>query len=444
MHGTPSLTSISTRTERIAKLAKQIRDKPLTSLSQHIDEEWLREAYKRTRKDGAAGIDGQTMTEYGEKLEENIRELLNRAKSGRYRAPPVRRVHIPKGDGRKTRPIGIPTAEDKVLQRAVVMVLEPVYEQEFLESSYGFRRGRSAHDALAALWQQAMRMRGGWALEADIEGFFDAVDHGMLREMLHKRVRDGVVLRLIGKWLNAGVMEGGERRHPETGTPQGGVISPILANVYLHEVLDVWFEQEVRPRLRGAAHLVRFADDFVMLFELEHDARRVMDVLPKRFDKYRLRLHPEKTRLIEFKPPSGVEPPSGFEPRNGKSFDFLGFRHFWAKSRKGNWVVMKKTMPSRLSRALRAINQWCRFNRHQPVREQHQKLLAKLRGHANYYGVIGNSAALAALRHWTINIWAKWLMRRSNRGISWETFNRLLKVYPIPVPRLRKSAANVS
>lgn len=432
MTGTLRPRTISTKTERIAELAKQIRDKPLTSLSQHIDVEWLREAYERTRRDGAAGVDGQTMAEYGAELEKNLERLEDRAKSGQYRAPPVRRVHIPKGDGRKTRPIGIPTAEDKVLQRAVVMVLEPVYEQEFLDCSYGFRRGRNAHGALEALWSRTMKMRGGWMLEADIEGFFDAVDHGLLREMLQRRVRDGVVLRLIGKWLNAGVMEAGELRHPETGTPQGGVISPLLANIYLHEVLDVWFEHEVKPRLRGAAHLVRFADDFVILVEQEVDARRVVEVLPKRFEKYRLRLHPEKTRLIEFKPPKDSDPPSD----SGRSFDFLGFRHFWALSQKGNWVVKRKTMPSRFSRALKSINRWCRLNRHRPLQEQHRMLLAKLRGHNAYYGVIGNAASLAALEYWTVLIWQKWLGRRANRRLSWEDFDRVLKAFPLASRRL--------
>ncbi len=438
MTGTSGPKTISTKTERIAELAKQIRDKPLTSLSQHIDVAWLREAYERTRRDGAAGVDGQTMAEYGAELEGNLERLKDRAKSGLYRAPPVRRVHIPKGDGRKTRPIGIPTAEDKVLQRAVVMVLEPVYEQEFLDCSYGFRRGRSAHQALEALRVAANKLRGGWMLEADIEGFFDAVDHGMLREMLQRRVRDGVVLRLIGKWLNAGVMEAGELRHPESGTPQGGVISPLLANVYLHEVLDVWLEHEVKPRLGGAAHLVRFADDFVILFEQEADARRVAEVLPKRFEKYRLRLHPEKTRLIEFKAP---KPDELGPPSSGGSVDFLGFRHYWALSRNGHWVVKKKTMPSRLSRTLRAINGWCRANRHLPLREQHQKLLAKLRGHDAYYGVPGNAAALAAVKHWTVLIWWKWVSRRSSRQLSWEAFEKILKAYPFPSPRLRAAGA---
>jgi group II intron reverse transcriptase/maturase len=245
------VSNVSTKLDRIASVAKRVRE-PLTALAHNIDVDWLKEAYRRTRKDGAVGVDGMTAAEYAEDLERNLRTLLDRAKSGdHYRAPPVRRVHIPKGDGSKTRPIGIPTFEDKVLQRAVVMVLEAVYEQEFLDCSYGFRPGRSAHQAVTALRDETMAMGGGWLLEADIESFFDTVDHGHLRTFLHKRVRDGVLLRLIGKWLNAGVMEEGHEWRPDSGTPQGGVISPLLANVYLHEVLDTWYEQEVRPRLRG-------------------------------------------------------------------------------------------------------------------------------------------------------------------------------------------------
>ncbi|MGH7436280.1 MAG: reverse transcriptase domain-containing protein [Polyangiaceae bacterium] len=253
-----------------------MRGVALTSLSHHIDIEWLEEAHRRVRKDGATGVDGRTAAEYAKNLEGNLQSLLDRAKSGdHYRAPPVRRVHIPKGDGSKTRPIGVPTFEDKILQKAAAMMLEAVYEQDFLTCSYGFRPGRGAHDALAALWEQAMAMGGGWVLEGDIESFFDSVDHDKLREVLSQRVRDGVLTRLIGKWLNAGVMEGGEVRHPDIGTPQGGVISPLLANVFLHEVLDAWWERDVRPRLRGRGALVRYADDFVMVFETEEDAHRV-------------------------------------------------------------------------------------------------------------------------------------------------------------------------
>ena len=242
-------------------------ERALISLSHHMDLEWMFEAYRRTRKDGAAGIDGQTAKDYEANLEANLQSLLDRAKSGdHYKAPPVRRVHIPKGDG-STRPLGIPTFEDKVLQRAVVMVLEPLYEQDFLDCSYGFRPGRSAHQALREIQSRLTMMGGGWVLDVDIRKFFDSLDHAHLREIVAKRMRDGVIKRLIGKWLNAGVMEEGVLTHPEAGTPQGGVISPLLANIYLHEVLDVWFEREVKPRLKGPGFLVRYADDFGFLAE---------------------------------------------------------------------------------------------------------------------------------------------------------------------------------
>jgi group II intron reverse transcriptase/maturase len=303
MKETSSSESISTKLERIATLAKEGPQMAFTTLAHYIDLEWLAEAYRRTRKGGATGVDGQTAREYAENLEGNLQSLLDRAKSGTYRAPPVKRIHIPKADGAQTRPIGIPTFEDKVLQRAVAMVLEAVYEQDFLDCSYGFRPGRSAHQALEVLQNEAVRMGGGWILEVDIRKFFDTLEHSHLREILGRRVRDGVIMRLIGKWLKAGVMENGAVTHPGVGTPQGGVISPLLANVYLHEVLDAWFEREVGPRLKGRGLLLRYADDAVMLFSCEVDARRVMDVLPKRFGKYGLTLHPEKTRLVEFRRP---------------------------------------------------------------------------------------------------------------------------------------------
>jgi RNA-directed DNA polymerase len=437
MNGTPTPASISTKLERIAKLAKQMPGAPLRTLAHHIDIEWLREAHRRTRKDGAVGVDGQTATEYAAQLEGNLRSLLDRAKSGdHYRAPPVRRVHIPKGDGSKTRPIGIPTFEDKVLQRAVAMVLEAVYEQDFLSCSYGFRPGRGAHDALQAVWEQTMSMDGGWVLEADIEGFFDAIDHARLREVLQKRVSDGVLLRLIGKWLNAGVMEEGAIYHPDSGTPQGGVISPLLANVFLHEVLDLWFEHEVKPRLKGRASLVRYADDFVIVFALEQDARRVEQVLGKRFAKYGLRLHPEKTRLVRFeRPPRGRKPEQHERP---ETFDLLGFTLHWGKSRKGNWVVQRKTMSSRLSRARHRISMWCRDNRHLPIKEQHVALSRKLRGHDAYYGVTGNIRRLELLRFWLRRDWLKWLRRRSRAAArqNWEWMEGVLKRFPLPSPTI--------
>ena len=431
--GTPSPETVSTKQQRVAMLAKQMPGEALTSLSHHIDTNWMKEAYRRTRKDGAVGIDGQTAKEYEEALETNLGRLIDLAKGGTYRAPPVRRVHIPKGDGQSTRPIGIPTFEDKVLQRAAVMALEPLYEQDFLDCSYGFRAGRSAHQALASFWTQMMGMGGGWVVEVDIKKFFDTLDHSQLQAIVRQRVRDGVLLRLIGKWLNAGVMEDGTLSYPEAGTPQGGVISPLLANIYLHEVLDVWFEAMVKPRLQGRAFLVRYADDFVIGFSNEGDARRVMDVLPKRFGRYALTLHPEKTRLVRFHPPRQRRDGETDEPG---TFDLLGFTHFWAKSRKGRWHIRRKTAKGRLRKALKAIAVWCRDNRHRPLREQHAALSRKLRGHDSYYGITGNAVALRKLHYGVERKWHRWLARRNNRGMPWERFTRWLRVFPLPVPRV--------
>lgn len=429
MTGISDPDPISTKLQRIATLARQSPGMAFTSLAYHIDIEWLHEAHRRTRKDGAVGIDGQTAAAYAENLEGNLRGLLERAKSGLYRAPPVKRVYIPKGDGSQTRPIGIPTFEDKILQRAVAMVLEAVYEQDFLECSYGFRPGRSAHQALQSLWDQTMATGGGWIVEVDISDFFGTLDHGHLREILQQRVRDGVLLRLIGKWLNAGVLENGSYTRSEAGSPQGGVISPALSNVYLHEVLDIWFEREVKPRLKGQAFLIRYADDVAIGFTCEEDARRVMDVLPKRFGKYGLTLHPEKTRLIDFRRPDSGQPDE-WTPGN---FDLLGFTHFWARSRKGNWVVKRKTAKNRFSRAVKAVGEWCRRNRHQPLGEQHRMLVLKSRGHFAYYGITGNAEALSRFRHEIGRRWKKWLCRRSQRaGKDWEWFNRVLSRFPLP------------
>jgi RNA-directed DNA polymerase len=328
----------------------------------------------------------------------------------------------------------VPTYEDKVLQRAVTMVLEAIYEQDFHDCSYGFRPRRSAHQALDSLWQQMMRTAGGWILEVDIRKFFDTLDRGHLRMFLQRRVRDGVLLRLIGKWLNAGVLEEGVLTYPEAGSPQGGVISPMLSNIFLHYVLDEWFKQDVQPRMRGPAFLIRYADDVVMGFVHEDDARRVMAVLPKRFGKYGLTLHPDKTRLVPFKRPAMGKPPRGGPggDRPG-TFDLLGFTHFWARSRRGNWVIKRKTSSSRFTRGLRMIYQWCRKYRHRPIPEQHAKLSAKLRGHYGYYGITGNSAALNRFREAVKRAWGKWLRRRRRKNRpSWNWFARLQRRYVLP------------
>jgi len=431
MAGAQEPDPVSTKQQRLAELAKQCPQLGFTSLNHHLDLPWMVQAFNRTRPDAAPGVDGQTADDYGLTLWDNLLSLLDRAKSGAYRAPPVRRVRIPKGTGNETRPLGIPTLEDKVLQRAVVMALEPIYEQDFLDCSYGYRPGRSAHQALDALWRQVMGLGGCWLVEVDIRKFFDTLDHAQLRQLLRQRVRDGVLLRLIDKWLKAGVLEDGELTYPEAGTPQGGVISPLLANVYLHYVLDVWFAAEVQPRLKGRAFLVRYADDFVMGFACEEDARRVLDVLPKRLGKYGLTIHPDKTRLLPF----GRPQPSSGTACPAESFDFLGFTHFWSRSLKGNWVVKRTTADSRFQRAVRRIADWCRRNRHRPMREQAATLAQKLRGHYRYYGVIGNLRSLQRFHYAVVCLWRKWLSRRKRRGqLPWSKYLGWLRVFVLPWP----------
>ena len=434
-----SLDSVSTKRQRIAELAKEDPERVLTNLAHHIDIDWLREAYRRTRKDGAPGVDGQTWAEYAKNLEANLQSLLDRAKSGTYRAPPVRRVHIPKGTGGETRPIGIPTLEDKLLQRAVVMVLESIYEQDFHDGSYGFRPKRSAHDAMDALRKETLRISGGWILEVDLRKFFDTLEHSHLRALVGRRIRDGVVRRLIGKWLKAGVMEDGNISYPESGSPQGGCISPILANVYLHYVLDMWFEEIVKPQLPGSAKLIRFADDFVIVFSNREAALQVTEMLYERFVEYGLSVHPDKTRLVDFRHPShsGRKRDGHLKP---DTFDLLGFTHYWGKSRKGNWTVKKKTMSGRLTRAVRSIYQCCRDCRHKPVHEQWKKLCQKVRGHYAYYGVTGNGRMLNNFRHEVRRVWRKWLNRRNReRKMTWAKFERLEKRYPLPLPKIYHS-----
>ncbi len=429
MPETPSSDFISPRLRKVAELARQAPDMAFTTLAHHIDLAFLMEAYRRTRKDGAVGSDRMTAEDYARDLEDNLRSLLDRFKSGRYQAPPVRRTYIPKGDGTKMRPIGIPTFEDKVLQRAVAMLLETIYEQDFLDCSYGFRPGRSAHQALEDFREKLMKMRGGFVIEVDIQAFFDNLDHDHLR-----RVNDGVIRRTIGKWVNAGVVEKGAVTRLKGGTPQGGVISPILANVYLHEVLDTWFERVVKLRLAGESHMIRYADDVLIVCRMEEDARRLMNVLPKRFGKYGLALHPEKTRLVRFERPirraNGQEP----EPEDmPDTFDFLGFTHYWGKSLKGNWVVLRKTAADRFRRGVKAISLWCRRHRHDPIPVQHRVLCAKLRGHYQYYGITANSPSLGRFSYQVVRIWQKWLNRHSRKAkMTWERYLKLLERYPLP------------
>jgi RNA-directed DNA polymerase len=428
-----SLTNLSTKRRWIAELARRKPGEVLTSLHHVIDLEWMQKAYELTRKDGASGIDGVTAAEYEANLEANLVDLLDRIKSGRYKAPPVRRTYIPKADGSQ-RPLGIPTFEDKVAQRAIVMVLEPIYEQDFLPCSHGFRPRRSAHGALRTLYSAITKQGQYWVLDVDIRKYFDTIPHPQLRAFLDQRVTDGVIRRMIDKWLKAGVLEEGLLHRADEGTPQGGVISPMLSNIFLHRVLDGWFESEVRPRLAGSCTLVRYADDFVMTFKNHYDAKRVLEVLGKRLGRYGLMLHPDKTRFIDFRPDrqGGVHPDCKEPP-----FDFLGFTHTWVKSQKGKNVVRQTTAKSRLARALVTINDWCRANRHLPVLWQHQRLSAKLIGHYTYYGITGNMRQLQRYSTQVTRLWRTWLARRTrSKRLPWTRFAAFLDRHSLPSPRI--------
>jgi group II intron reverse transcriptase/maturase len=392
----------------------------------------LTRAYGRIRKDGAVGVDGVTKEQYGRSLEGNLADLHERLKSKRYRHQAIRRVHIPKAKG-KTRPIGISAFEDKLVQDAIREVLESIYEQDFLDCSYGFRPGRSAHGAMRALDQAVNRGSVSWLLEADIQSFFDSMDRTMLLELLQIRVADGSLLRLIGKCLHVGVLDGAEYSTPDRGTAQGSVLSPLLGNVYLHYVLDVWFAQEVQPRMRGRATLVRYADDFVIGFERHDDAERVMAVLGKRFERFGLTLHPDKTKLVPFRRPSR-------QHQGGKgpaTFDFLGFTLYWGRTRRGGWMMWCKTRGVRLRRAIQSVAEWCRRYRHLPVQAQHAALKRRLQGHFNYFGVSGNFRCLMLLVEAVKRCWFKWLNRRSQRSrLNWQRYAELLKRFPLPRPRI--------
>ena len=424
--------TVTTKLQQIAEQAAHDANRVFTTLAHLIDEDFLREAYRQTSKSSAAGIDGVTAKQYAAHLDENLHDLHERLRSGRYQATPVERVWIEKEDG-KQRPIGKPTFEDKIVQRAVAMLLEAIYEQDFYDGSYGFRQGRRPHDALHELRERCMRDNIGWIVDADVSGYFDSIDRTRLRDVLRQRVNDGSILRLIGKWLRAGVMEDEIRSHPETGVVQGGVISPVLANIFLHYVLDEWFEQEVQPRMQGRCFLIRFADDFVIGCESEADARRIMDVLPKRFARSGLTIHPTKTTLIAFRKPAARP-----ESADGSgTFDFLGLTHYWTKSRRGFWVIKRRTARKRLRRTKKSLWRWCRINRHAPLKYQYQQLCQKLRGHFQYFGIRGNLRLLEDVGRYVEKAWRYWLSRRSNESsIGWTKFEKLMQTYVLPTPRI--------
>lgn len=418
---------------KVRERAKRDPDARFTSLAHLLDPDALKRAYDRLRRSAAVGVDGITKEEYGQDLASNIRSLHERLKSKQYRHQPILRMHIPKAPG-KTRPIGISSTEDKVVQGAVREVMEAIYEEDFLACSYGFRPGRGAHDALRSLNRMVQREGIMVILEADIQAFFDSIDRDKLMEMLQTRVADPSLLRLISKCLHVGVLDGEEFSKPEEGTAQGSIISPMLGNVYLHYALDLWFERDIKPRLEGHAQLIRYADDFVMGFEKAEDAARVLKVLHLRMAKYGLTLHPDKTRLIPFARPrkgmNGVSRPG--------TFDFLGFTVHWCRTRSGRWRPGMKTRKARVQKALTALSDWCRRHRHQPLKEQHAALVRRLDGHFRYFGVNGNGRCLNTIRHRTEREWFKWLRRRSHRAkrLTWERFSAYLQAHPLPPTRV--------
>lgn len=424
------LGSVKTRLREIGKKAKEKPDLVFTSLAHKIDIFWIWEALHLIRRDGAKGIDGVSWREVKANWETILPRLVEEFKSGSYIAPSLKRAYIPKADGSK-RPIAIATVEDKVLQRAVAMALEAVYEQDFYPFSYGFRPGRSAHQAVRWVRERLQKVGGAWVLEVDIKGFFDNIDHGKLREILNLRVKDGVLRRAIDKWLKAGVLEDGKITFNSQGTPQGGVISPILANIYLHEVLDKWFVEVVKKRLRGKAEMCRFADDFIILFEEESDAKRVLDVIGKRFARYGLEIHPEKTRLLDFR-----EPRYGSEEKP-ESFDFLGFTFIWCYYPKyGKWYITRRTSKKKFKKSLEAVVEKIKKFRHESLKEQHAMLSRSLRGYYGYYGIRGNSNRIKQFCQEVTRAWAKWLKRRGQKAISWDKLRNLLKRYPLPPARI--------
>lgn len=423
---------ISTKLQQIAEQAARYPERVFINLAHHIDLDMLYESYHQTRKDKAAGVDKVTGKEYGSNLEKNLRELHYRLTNDLYKAQPVKRVWIDKEPG-KLRPLGIPCFEDKIVQRAVSLLMSAVYEQDFYDFSYGFREKRSPLDAIKTVREMCNQRNIGWIVDADVSGYFDNIDHSWLRKFLKQRVNDGGLLKLIGKWLNAGVMEEGSLCHPDKGSPQGSVISPLLANVVLHYVLDEWFVKEVQPKLKGRSFIVRFADDFIIGCEHEEDARRVMAVLPKRFSRFGLTIHPDKTVLEAFRNPDRKY--QG-EMSNG-TFDFVGFTHYWAKSRNGNWVIKRKTAGKRLRRTIKSIWMWCRDNRHMPGADQYRIFCSKLRGHFQYYGVRCNMRSMRKVSHEAEKAWRYWLSRRSHTGkINWEKYTLFLSRNPLPSPKI--------
>ena len=425
------MKKMSTVELQIAERARKYRGEALYNFHHFIDAPLLQECYEKLNKKSAWGIDGKTWQQYGLEFPERCDSLLDEFKSGRYRAPAIRRVYIPK-DKHGQRPLGIATIEDKVLQASVRKVMEPIFEEEFKPFSFGFRPGCSQHQAIDYMSEQVSFQGMHYIIDADIKDYFGSINHGILREFLDKRVKDGVIRKMIDKWLKAGVMEGGNISYPEEGTQQGSVISPLLSNIYLHYVLDEWFSEEIQPLLKGKSFMVRYADDSVLGFSDKSDAEKVMEVLPKRFAKYGLKLHPEKTKLIDLNSQRGG---------SDRSFDFLGFTHFLGRSRKGLKVLKRKTSSKRLTRAITNISKFIKLNRHMKLRELIAAINIKLRGHYSYYGITFNYYSLSRFRFEVVRSLYKWLNRRGGkRKWNWDNVTILVEQwYPLVKPLIYHS-----
>jgi len=417
-----------TSLQGIAKKAESQKGYRFRNLYGMLDEDFLKQCWRDIRKDAASGVDQVSAQEYEQHLEEHIHCLVERLKKKQYRAKLVRRHYIPKGDGTQ-RPLGIPAVEDKLLQLAVARLLEAIYEQDFLRCSYGYRPQVGALDAVDTLTVKLQFGRYAWVVEADITKFFDTIDHDWMMRMLAERIDDGALLRLIRKWLKAGVLDtDGQVLHPVTGTPQGGTVSPILANVCLHYVLDLWFEKVVKQHCRGEACLVRYADDFVCAFEEQADAERFYNVLGQRLEKFGLELSGAKTRIIPF---------SRHRLAGTTSFEFLGFEFRWGKDRKGKDHLKRRTARKKLRNALKRFTAWCKENRHLRLPVLFQRLNAKLRGYYNYYGVHGNAASLKQFFNSAMRILLKWLNRRSQRHrYTWQGYKAVLERFKVARPRI--------
>ncbi len=427
----------STQT-KLALISERARKEPelqFTSLAHLLNVRFLKECYYSLGRDRASGIDGVSWTEYGKDLDGNLNNLVTRLKVKRYKPLPSKRVYIPKNE-HEERPLGLPALEDKIVQKGISRILEAIYEADFLNCSYGFRPARNCHQAINAVDKTIMTKPISYVIEADIKGYFDNVSHKWMMEFLQVRIKDPSFLLLIRRFLKAGYFEAGQIVATEQGTPQGGNLSPILSNIFLHYVLDLWFEKKVKPQARGACHLVRYADDFICMVQYKGDAQRIEQALRERFAKFDLELHPEKTRIISF----GRYERENANRQNRKTntFDFLGFTHYCDTSRRGKFIVGHKTSLKKFRMKCKDMNNWLRkIRNYKKAKEWWPVLQAKLRGHYQYYGVSGNMRSLQRFYSLTLRMTLKWLNRRSQRkSFSWNGFYRYLEHYPLPMPKI--------